>query len=148
MPTPRLPIWQLILQPSIDKWILSPRILQESHILKLTNRSEHVDCFRFFERDILLMNTLQASHMYARKQLDRTAGQLQDAISSVSGLESKLSSAKVKYTYMQDKRGYIADLCDMLQVCVTFKHVHSDSSASYILFSYLQGKKSFLCGHH
>ena len=59
---------------------------------------------------------LQASHTHVKKQLERTAGQLADSISSVSGLEAQLSAAKAKYTYMQEKRGYIADLCDMLQV--------------------------------
>ena len=34
----------------------------------------------------------------------------------MAGLEEALAGAKDKYTFMQEKRGYIADLCDMLQV--------------------------------
>ena len=60
--------------------------------------------------------SLQASHKHVRKELDRTSQQLADSIASVGGLDEDLAAAKAKYTYMQEIRGYIADLCDMLQV--------------------------------
>ena len=58
----------------------------------------------------------QASHQHVRKELGRTSQQLMDSIASVGGLDEDLAAAKAKYTYMQEVRGYIADLCDMLQV--------------------------------
>ena len=58
----------------------------------------------------------QASHQHVRKELGRTSQQLTDSIASVGGLDEDLAAAKAKYTYMQEVRGYIADLCDMLQV--------------------------------
>ena len=59
---------------------------------------------------------LQASHQHVRKELGRTSQQLTDSIASVGGLDDDLAAAKARYTYMQEVRGYIADLCDMLQV--------------------------------
>ena len=86
---------------------------------------------RVAHADALSLQTtaLQASHVHIKKQLVRTAGQLVDSISSVSGLEAQLSAAKAKYTYMQDKRGYIADLCDMLQARLCCDLSHSGLSA-------------------
>jgi len=63
-----------------------------------------------------LLMILQASHQHVRKELGRTSQQLTDSIASVGGLDEDLAAAKAKYTYMQEVRGYIADLCDMLQV--------------------------------
>ena len=57
----------------------------------------------------------QASHQHVRKELGRTSQQLTDSIASVGGLDDDLAAAKAKYTYMQEVRGYVADLCDMLQ---------------------------------
>ena len=63
-----------------------------------------------------LASVVQASHQHVQKELARTSTQLADSIASVGALDEELAAAKAKYTYMQEIRGYIADLCDMLQV--------------------------------
>ena len=75
---------------------------------------------------------MQTSHVHVRKQLERSSGQLAESISSVSGLEAQLGAAKAKYTYMQEQRAYIADLCDMLQARMAPAWVpHQNVSAQY-----------------
>lgn len=58
---------------------------------------------------------LQASHKNAQKQLQRTSQNLTDSISAIDALEEQLQSAGTRYTFLQQIKAYIADLCDMLQ---------------------------------
>ena len=41
-------------------------------------------------------------------------------VKAVGRLEGELAAASRKYTYLQDTRGFIADVCDMLQVLVRY----------------------------
>ena len=59
---------------------------------------------------------LQASHSNAQKQLQRTSQNLADSIASIDTFEEQLQSAGGRYTFLQEIKAYIADLCDMLQV--------------------------------
>ncbi|CAL8463414.1 g2948 [Coccomyxa elongata] len=58
---------------------------------------------------------LQASQTGAEKQLARTSVSLQNSMAAVTTLENDLSASGEKFTFLQDMRAYIADLCDMLQ---------------------------------
>ncbi|DBA84128.1 TPA: hypothetical protein ACH3X1_006604 [Trebouxia sp. C0004] len=58
---------------------------------------------------------LQASHKNAQKQLQRTSQNLTDSISAIDAFEEQLQSAGARYTFLQQIKAYIADLCDMLQ---------------------------------
>ncbi|KAL3131084.1 hypothetical protein ABBQ38_000395 [Trebouxia sp. C0009 RCD-2024] len=58
---------------------------------------------------------LQASHSNAQKQLQRTSQNLADSITSIDTFEEQLQSAGTRYTFLQETKAYIADLCDMLQ---------------------------------
>ncbi len=60
---------------------------------------------------------MQATQTGTEKQLARTAVSLQNSMAAVASLEKDLSAAGEKFTFLQDMRAYIADLCDMLQVC-------------------------------
>ncbi len=59
---------------------------------------------------------MQASHKNAQKQLQRTSQNLTDSISAIDAFEEQLQSAGARYTFLQQIKAYIADLCDMLQV--------------------------------
>lgn len=59
---------------------------------------------------------LQASHSNAQKQLQRTSQNLADSIASLDTFEEQLQAAGARYTFLQEIKAYIADLCDMLQV--------------------------------
>ena len=59
----------------------------------------------------------QATQQHAQRSLARTALNLSDTLKAVDMLEQELEAAGVKYTQMQELKAYIADLCDMLQVC-------------------------------
>lgn len=59
---------------------------------------------------------MQASHSNAQKQLQRTSQNLADSITSIDTFEEQLQSAGGRYTFLQETKAYIADLCDMLQV--------------------------------
>lgn len=59
---------------------------------------------------------MQASHINAQKQLQRTSQNLADSITSIDTFEEQLQSAGGRYTFLQETKAYIADLCDMLQV--------------------------------
>ncbi len=60
--------------------------------------------------------SMQASHKNAQKQLQRTSQNLTDSISAIDAFEEELQSAGARYTFLQQIKAYIADLCDMLQV--------------------------------
>lgn len=60
---------------------------------------------------------MQASQSGTEKQLARTAVNLQNSIAAVAALEKDLKAAGEKFFFLQAMRAYIADLCDMLQVC-------------------------------
>lgn len=62
----------------------------------------------------------QGARGQAQASLERTQGRLGDSIATVGRLEAELAAAGDKYTFLQELRGYIADLCDMLQV-LTFR---------------------------
>ena len=59
---------------------------------------------------------MQASHKNAQKQLQRTSQNLTDSISAIDAFEEQLQSAGARYTFLQQIKAYIADLCDRLQV--------------------------------
>lgn len=58
----------------------------------------------------------QATQSGAEKQLAQTGMRLQSSIAAVASLERDLKAADMKYTFLQEMKAYIADLCDMLQV--------------------------------
>lgn len=58
---------------------------------------------------------MQASKQQAQHNLARTEGNVKESIASIGRLEGDLATAGDKYTFLQEMRGYIADLCDMLQ---------------------------------
>jgi GC-rich sequence DNA-binding factor len=68
---------------------------------------------------------VQATQAGAEKQLAQTAVRLQSSIGTVALLEKDLEAAGEKFTFLQEMKAYIADLCDMLQVS------HSDSLYPY-----------------
>lgn len=41
---------------------------------------------------------------------------LRHALQAITQLESDVAAASQKYTYLQETRGFVADMCDMLQV--------------------------------
>lgn len=61
------------------------------------------------------LQRLQASKQQAQHNLARTEGNVKESIASIGRLEGDLATAGDKYTFLQEMRGYIADLCDMLQ---------------------------------
>ena len=73
---------------------------------------------------------VQASQNNAQKQLQRTSQNLTDSISAIDAFEEQLHLAGARYTFLQQVKAYIADLCDMLQVNVqpvkhlAFLHYH------------------------
>lgn len=71
---------------------------------------------------------MQASHSNAQKQLQRTSQNLADSITSIDTFEEQLQSAGTRYTFLQETKAYIADLCDMLQVHSWLAHVTALSS--------------------
>lgn len=90
---------------------------------------------------------MQATQSGTEKQLARTAVSLQNSMAAVASLEKDLSTAGEKFTFLQDMRAYIADLCDMLQVCTCFSssatiHASSCSKKSAYLYIYAEGCKS------
>ncbi|KAK9825809.1 hypothetical protein WJX74_009574 [Apatococcus lobatus] len=60
------------------------------------------------------MEQLQASRRNAQQQLDRTDGNLEESMRQISVLEGDAAKASDRYTFLQDMRGYVADLCEML----------------------------------
>lgn len=46
----------------------------------------------------------------------RTSENLAGALARIEGLEAELKAAGDKYLYVQQLRGWVADLCDCLQV--------------------------------
>ncbi len=50
------------------------------------------------------------------QQRRQTEANLDHTVKAVGRLEGELAAAARKYTYLQDTRGFIADMCDMLQV--------------------------------
>lgn len=58
----------------------------------------------------------QASQRNAQQQLDRTDGNLEESMRQISVLEGAAAKASDRYTFLQDMRNYIADLCEMLDV--------------------------------
>ena len=46
---------------------------------------------------------------------------LQSSIAAVAALEKDLEAAGEKFTFLQEMKAYIADLCDMLQVPMPFQ---------------------------
>eukprot|EP00884_Botryococcus_braunii_P016142 jgi/Botrbrau1/3210/Bobra.37_2s0040.1 len=61
-------------------------------------------------------NRLKASHAQAQKQLGKVTANLRESMKTVATLEGELGKAGDKYTFLQELKAYIADLCDMLQV--------------------------------
>ncbi|KAK9800230.1 hypothetical protein WJX73_001691 [Symbiochloris irregularis] len=61
------------------------------------------------------LERLQNAKKQAQHNLTRTQTNLQDSIAAVARLETELTAAGDKYTFMQEMRAYIADVCDMLQ---------------------------------
>ncbi len=61
---------------------------------------------------------LQASQRHAQQQLDRTNGNLDESMLQISMLETDVTKAGTRYTFLQEMRSYIADLCEMLDVRV------------------------------
>ena len=59
---------------------------------------------------------LQASKQQAQHKSTRNQGNLSDSITAIARLEGEAAKAEDKYTFLQEVRTYIADLCDMLQV--------------------------------
>ena len=59
----------------------------------------------------------QAARTRAQQELARTKGNLAHALEATTRLENGVADASVKFGFLQEIRAYIADLCDMLQVC-------------------------------
>ena len=47
------------------------------------------------------------------------------SLSAIDAFEEQLQAAGTRYTFLQDIKAYIADLCDMLQVSVTTRFLLS-----------------------
>lgn len=60
---------------------------------------------------------LQATQSTTEKQLAKTGTNLAASIAAVATMERDMKAAGDKFAFLQDTRAYIADLCDMLQVC-------------------------------
>ena len=60
---------------------------------------------------------MQATQSTTEKQLSKTGTNLASSIAAVATMEQELKAAGEKFAFLQDTRAYIADLCDMLQVC-------------------------------
>ncbi len=50
------------------------------------------------------------------RQRKQTEANLADSLGAVARLEGEVAAASHRYTYLQETRGFIADMCDMLQV--------------------------------
>lgn len=59
---------------------------------------------------------LQISRSNVENQTRKTEENIRDTIDQCTQLESRLEAESGKYVYLQELKGYIADLCDMLQV--------------------------------
>lgn len=62
----------------------------------------------------------QATHSHSQKQLAKVGNNLRDSMNSIGVLEAELGKAGDKYTYLQELKAYMGDLCDMLQVRRSF----------------------------
>lgn len=58
----------------------------------------------------------QATQANIDKQAARTQENMRSSLAAVARFQTELAAAGEKYTYLQQLRTYIADLCDMLQV--------------------------------
>lgn len=61
------------------------------------------------------LSVTQQTRTNISNQAAKTQENLQSSIQNVARLQGELSAASEKYTYLQELKGYIADLCDMLQ---------------------------------
>ena len=59
---------------------------------------------------------LQATQANIEKQAKKTEENLISHAAQCADLEDSLAAAGTKYTFLQQLKAYIADLCDMLQV--------------------------------
>jgi len=59
----------------------------------------------------------QATQAHAERSRRRAAENLAAAVAGVAALEAELEAAGGRFAYLQQLRAYVADLCDMLQVC-------------------------------
>jgi len=62
---------------------------------------------------------LQATQANVEKQAKRTEENMISSVAQCGDLEDNLAAASAKYTFLQQLKAYISDLCDMLQVSLT-----------------------------
>ena len=75
-----------------------------------------LECMPSLQQSPILM-ALQLSRDNIRKQAAKTEANAQNGVKVISELEEQLDAAGQKYVTLQKIKAYIADLCDMLQVC-------------------------------
>lgn len=78
---------------------------------------------------LIFWKDVQTTQGNIEKQSRKTQENIRDSIDECSQLESRLEAESNKYTFLQQLKGYIADLCDMLQVGVTFLPTRRDHFA-------------------
>lgn len=64
----------------------------------------------------LVPASAQERQQHVERQRKQTEGNLADSLQAVARLEGEVAAASHRYTYVQETRGFIADMCDMLQV--------------------------------
>lgn len=58
----------------------------------------------------------QEKQQNLERQRKQTEGNLDHTVKQVERLQGDVAAAARRYTYIQDTRAFIADMCDMLQV--------------------------------
>ena len=69
-----------------------------------------------------MLDGLQTTRSNVEKQALKTEENIRGSIEECSRLEARLEAESEKYTYLQKLKGFIADLCDMLQVTYHCTH--------------------------
>lgn len=59
---------------------------------------------------------MQTTRSNVERQASKTKENIGGSIEECSQLEARLEAESNKFTYLQKLKGFIADLCDMLQV--------------------------------
>ena len=84
---------------------------------------------------------LQMTQANIEKQAAKTQENVRSSVETVAQLQEALDAASGKYTFLQQLRGYVADLCDMLQVAVhTLPSCCSPNCARHL---FVRGGKSY-----
>lgn len=88
---------------------------------------------------------MQVTRSNIDRQAARTQENMRHSMEAVAHLQAELATAGQKYSFLQQLKGYIADLCDMLQVShpMTQRSIASIAACLYLAIR-MQGHRTLL----